>query len=384
MGFGKPLGFLAALVVAFVAACLGKYNFVLKRWQTISKLDKNAFDAVSDLNVHTDIQITYYEPGKMGDILKEWPHGEFRLFRVKPGHDFKFDGTKIRSPVVGKKLNPSCLEDPSVHQCFKKSSFVTGCLFDYNNSVTEEVMMEAGSILTGEGKGYRAAFANLTNKETINMVWDSLNLPFSITSTWFEHSFISNLDQDSITAPFHANGLTDSMAYQVMGKKTWVFLPPPTWVDLMQGTAAAAALFVKRSPPAGSKPEAYVVTTEPGDVLFFPNCWGHSVYTYAGPNLLLNFRKVVPSNFLRHPEIYFSVIFEHFVTKSHDLNVANTNQKVDDEVKQLSRIVPTKKENLRVDAMYSELCVEQDGLGFDRQILGIMDTEVARVKAQGK
>ena len=71
MGFGKPLGFLAALVVAFVAACLGKYNFVLKRWQTISKLDKNAFDAVSDLNVHTDIQITYYEPGKMGDILKE-------------------------------------------------------------------------------------------------------------------------------------------------------------------------------------------------------------------------------------------------------------------------------------------------------------------------
>lgn len=295
---------------------------------------------------------------------------------------FEFDASQIRSPVVGKKLDYACMSDPAVHDCFKRSTLVTNCIFDYNNTSTEEEMVEAGTILSGEGRGYRAAFANLTNKETIKLVWDSLNVPFSLASSRFEHSFISNLEHDAITAPFHANGLTDSMAYQLMGKKTWVFLPADTYVEMMQGTAASSALFVKRSPPVDTKPEAWVVTTIPGDVLFFPNCWGHSVYTYSGPNLLLNFRKIVPMNFLRQPVIWISTVMEYFLTSSHNLDVANTNQAVDEEVKKLSKFVPTKKENIRVNELYQELCTAEGGTEFDSQVLGIMDQEVARIKSK--
>lgn len=309
----------------------------------------------------------------------QWHHNAFHLYRVKPGRTFEFDATKIRSPVVGKKLDYSCTNDPAVHQCYKRSTLVNNCLFDYNNTATEEIMIEAGAILSGDGKGYRAAFANLTNKETIKLVWDSLNVPFSLSSSKFEHSFISNLEYDAITAPFHANGLTDSMAYQLLGKKTWVFLPANTWVEMMQGTAAAAALFVKRAPPADTKPEAYVITTVPGDVLFFPNCWGHSVYTYAGPNLLLNFRKIIPMNIIRQPVIWASTILEHFLTRSHIIDEANTNQNVNEDVKKLSNFVPTKKENIRVNGLYAELCTKEGGTGFDNQILGMMDAEVQRV-----
>ena len=298
---------------------------------------------------------------------------------MKEGAKFEFDASQIRSPVVGKKLDYSCMSDPTVHECSKRSTLVNNCIFDYNNSATSEEMIEAGTILSGEGRGYRAAFANLTNKETIKLVWDSLNVPFSLASSRFEHSFISNLEYDAITAPFHANGLTDSMAYQLLGKKTWVFLPADTWVEMMQGTAAAAALFVKRAPPADTKPEAWVVTTVPGDVLFFPNCWGHSVYTYAGPNLLLNFRKIIPMNIIRQPVIWISTIMEYILTASYKLDVANTNQNVDEEVKKLSKFVPTKKENIRVNDLYAEMCTKEGGTGLDAQILGFMDAEVKRV-----
>lgn len=276
------------------------------------------------------------------------------------------------------------MSDPTVHDCLKRSTLVNNCIFDYNNTSTEEEIIEAGDILSGARKGYRAAFANLTNKETIKLVWETLNVPFSLASSRFEHSFISNLEFDAITAPFHANGLTDSMAYQLLGSKTWIFLPANTYVEMMQATAASSALFVKRSPPAGASPEAWVVTTVPGDVLFFPNCWGHSVYTYAGPNLLLNFRKIVPMNFIRQPVIWMSTIAEFFLSSSHKLDEANTNQNVDEEVKKLSKFVPTKKANVRVNGLYEDMCTKEGKTGFDVQILKLIDDEVKRITGESK
>lgn len=72
MGFLKVLSYGLACLVALLAIGLGKYNFVLKRWQSVKKLHRSAFNA-ADFTVHqeSEIPVTYYEPGKLGEVLKE-------------------------------------------------------------------------------------------------------------------------------------------------------------------------------------------------------------------------------------------------------------------------------------------------------------------------
>ena len=59
-----------AAIVVFVAIGLGKYNFVLRRWQNVNSLQKNDF-AKANFDVHqeSEIPVTYYEPGKLGEVL---------------------------------------------------------------------------------------------------------------------------------------------------------------------------------------------------------------------------------------------------------------------------------------------------------------------------
>jgi hypothetical protein len=45
----------------------------------------------------------------------------------------------------------------------------------------------------------------------------------------------------------------------------------------------------------------YRYVSQPGDVLFFAENWGHIVLTKGGPNLMMNFRKLEFKNFLRQP-----------------------------------------------------------------------------------
>ena len=72
MGISKALFYGLAAIVGFVAVCLGKYNFVLRRWASVSALDKNDFQAANfNLHQESEIPTTYYEPGKLGEVLKE-------------------------------------------------------------------------------------------------------------------------------------------------------------------------------------------------------------------------------------------------------------------------------------------------------------------------
>ncbi len=223
--------------------------------------------------------------------MVQWPHSEFHLFRLKEGEEFKFDDNILRSSVAARKLDYDCpgmLET----ECSHESVLTANCIFELNSTVGKEVMIDAHQMLTDDGKGFHVSFANLTNRDSIQKMWNLLNLPFSLDQTNFEHAFISNLVSDQMTAAFHANPITDSMAVQLVGKKTWLFLPSDTYLRHMKSTFAGSALLPKRAPPPGSHPEVYVITTQPGDVLFFPESWGHAVYTYEGPNLLMNYRKV--------------------------------------------------------------------------------------------
>lgn len=267
------LRYFLACIVAILAGTIYQYIVVLQRWRYVDSLPWENFN-VADFQVkHLDqIQTTYYSVGKLGDVLNEvivniwkpshfisvlqWPHSQFRLFRVKEGETFEFDNDLLRSPTSARKLDYECT-GARQSECVRESVLVPNCIFELNATVGTEVMIEANQMLTPEGKGYHVSFANLTNRESIQKMWDLLHLPFSLDQTNFEHAFISNLVSDQMTASFHANPITDSMGVQLVGKKTWLFLPSDTYLSLMKSTFAGSALFPKQAPPVGSKPEVW-------------------------------------------------------------------------------------------------------------------------------
>jgi hypothetical protein len=204
--------------------------------------------------------------------MLQWPHSQFRLFRIKEGEKFEFDNDILRSPTSARQLDYSCTGARET-DCVRESVLVPNCIFELNATVGTEVMIDAHQMLTPEGKGYHVSFANLTNRESIQKMWDLLNLPFSLDQTNFEHAFISNLVSDQMTASFHANPITDSMGVQLVGKKTWLFLPSETYLSLMRSTFAGSALFPKQAPPAGSKPEVC-------SIQFTYSNMAHSHFTY--------------------------------------------------------------------------------------------------------
>jgi hypothetical protein len=68
----KFLFYAVASLVALLAIGLGKYAFVLKRWQNVDHLTKGDFKN-ANFNIHqeSDISTTYYEPGKLGEVLQK-------------------------------------------------------------------------------------------------------------------------------------------------------------------------------------------------------------------------------------------------------------------------------------------------------------------------
>jgi len=376
MGVFKTFG---VSVLLGIVAALFQYFVVYERWKNVRSLDRNDFARNPNWKVYQDSEIktVYYEVDKLGEVLKEWQHGEFILYRLKESEKAKynFDPVKeLKSDVVARKLDLGCKNT----EASKFSTMLTNCLFDMKFQNGKEEIIPAPMLLTEEGSGYSASFANFTNKDTVSNLWNLLKVPFSPRgkAVSFEQAFISNLKQPRITAPFHANPLTDSVAIQYQGSKTWLFLPPPTYVSMMKSTFAGSALFPKRSPNLEDKPEVYIYTSQPGDVLFFPESWGHTVYTYPGANVMFNFRQMYSGNFLHQPVIWVSAVIEHLIgVKGNDWT-----QK-DEDIRKIQKIVPQKGENVRVQEMYKSMCGEEQKhkTDFDKQMLDLIRKEVERV-----
>ena len=282
------------------------------------------------------------------------------------GHDLpEFDADLLNSTVTARKLDPQCT-GKRLHPCSKGTAMLQHCMFDLNMTKADEETIDARHVVTGELSGYQVAFGNLNNRNIPLDLWEYLKLPFSIKTSQFEHSFITNLEEGAITAGLHANPLTHSMAVQFVGRKTWLFVPATTFVDLLRGTFAGSQL-IKNSVPKGKQGEVYVYTSQPGDVIFFPESWGHSVYTYPGPNLMLNFRSLHITNFLRQPIIWLSALFETVVYR---IAALKTMEKLDTN--------PYKRpEYMRILQMYVDMC--EEGLtGFDQQMTNLLQEEAAK------
>lgn len=256
----------------------------------------------------------------------------------------------------------------------------TNCVFDLNNTHGIEDVIPVPKILSPEGRGWHASFATMESHGVVRKLWDSMKFPFSVDSTNFEHAFISHLPQDGITAAFHANPATDSMAVTFEGHKTWLFLPSYVYRDMMDAHFGASSIFLTRAPPKNSKPEVFIYTSQPGDVLFFPEAWGHAVHTYAGPNFMINYRKMWLGNILHQPLTWVSAIFFNTFFK---YSVTNKNPVAADIIKKKAfSAVPTKELNVKIVDLFTNLCKENNGrVGFDNQMVELIENEVKRFKA---
>jgi len=230
----------------------------------------------------TEIPTTYYSVGKVSDILKEWD-GRFHLYRVNPKEKFNFDFHQLNSKVRAKAFLDKCKwESTLCSPCFDSKKMVT-------EVSTETIFNESG---------YYASFAKVSD-EAVKYLWDSMNLPFTANVAQLEHAFIANLKTDTITAGIHANPMTYSMGIQFIGRKTWLFWDHDVYLNDMRAIPAAPILIPRQAP--GRPYPLYVYTSEPGDILFFPESYAHVVLTHSGPNVLVNYRKFFPMNLFRQP-----------------------------------------------------------------------------------
>jgi hypothetical protein len=300
------------------------------------------------------------------------------LYRVKPGSKFTWEKDLLNSDILARKLDYSCLERKE-NECNKFSVLSTNCVFDLNNTQGVEEIISAPKILTSEGRGWHASFASMQNQQVVRNLWNSLKIPIDVGKTNFEHAFLSHLPEDGITAAFHANPATDSLAVTFEGHKTWLFLPSHVYRDQMNAHFGASSVFMTRAPPREFPAEVYVYTSEPGDLLFFPECWGHSVYTYKGPNFMVNYRWMWAGNILHQPLTWMSAIFFNLLFK---YTVTNKNPVAADLVtKKAFSAVPTKALNVKIVGMFAEMCEKEGGLtDFDKQMIDVMQTGVSRFK----
>jgi hypothetical protein len=135
-------------------------------------------------------------------------------------------------------------------------------------------------------------------------------------------------------------------------------------------------LVPQKAPDAGPEDmEVYVYTSQPGDVLFFQESWGHLVYTHKGPSLMINYRNMIPKNVLRQPVTFFHALLNHLF-----LGIASNNNKV-------TNTWPDKSISFAqqcTQKLYAAVCPppgSQPETSFDRELIKFLHSRVDKFDA---
>ena len=161
-----------------------------------------------------------------------------------------------------------------------------------------------------------------------------------------------------------------SLQLQFVGKKTWLFFPADTYITHMGAVPAAPILLPRQSPKVPF--DLYVYTSQPGDVLFFPESWAHVVLTYEGPNVMVNYRDFNVLNVLRQPFTWLtaSLNMAIFPEQVHSGGVVAGGERQ-------NAAVPEKKLNFDTYTRLNEMC--SGGLTeFDSQMMKVLREEQAK------
>ena len=116
-------------------------------------------------------------------------------------------------------------------------------------------------------------------------------------------NFMSHYNATVVTSPMHS-AMWESFAFQCKGTKVWRFLQP-------QDNYATMSYFLTGftfTQNCNARPDVDARTTEvtvgPGELLYFPPYWAHSVQTTAGLSILMNYRSLdLGSLFWRSPAL---------------------------------------------------------------------------------
>jgi hypothetical protein len=90
---------------------------------------------------------------------------------------------------------------------------------------TLQKIVNVSSITKRSSSDSYATFAKLEDTISNEYLFKQMNWSgVDIAKVNIEHAFISNFEEDTMTAQIHANCMTSSMAIQYIGSKTWLFL----------------------------------------------------------------------------------------------------------------------------------------------------------------
>lgn len=343
---GKLFVAIVVVAIAYVA------EEIHRRHWYYHTLNRDDFQFTPQLIEHT-VPTTYYDEGKLGDVLDKFDD-RFHLYRLKEGQTFEFNTSKIEFPVLAHKV-PKKMRPQS-----------TLCSPPFHIETEEPVEVNTSQIFGQEG--WYASFAKMSRQDAEYM-FNTLKLPMSFQDTEKEHGFISNFDKPLLTSPIHAAPTVLSMAVQLIGSKSWVFVPNKEYEGEF-GFSAVPVASVMRPQRVPKRFNSYLYTSQPGDVLFFPEAWGHIVYTHPGPCVLMNFRNIIPMNFLRQPINFITAIVNAFLFGTPPTAVDNAGQKNEwpavgaDWVKHIGKTID------------KTLCPDGDLTEFDKYMVNYIKTNV--------
>jgi len=130
-------------------------------------------------------------------------------------------------------------------------------------------------------------------------------------------SFASNGETGTITTPNHGHWPTDSVSFQVAGKKIWLLQDPD---DLhfvgsqLVATKEGAVQYSAKRVKSLSRMKYAVV--ERGDALYFPNYALHMVYTLEGMNLMITMNYLnIQKAFHIQPLVTLQMVLSFAVSK---------------------------------------------------------------------
>lgn len=263
-----------------------KHPTSVEEWRSKSKL------------VRADIPITYYKHGELEKVLKGW-HVEngipgFHVYRLSDPENFKinfdtFDDSTVR--VRGVKDIKNC-------------TAISGTMMPLETNCMDKYVMkfvEGKEVLDGFERNVYGSFTKFAD-HTMEYLAEAINFPSKFSQHNFEHGFLANLVTPMVTAPIHCNPMTTNMAVQYVGTKSWFFIA----AEDFQATDGFSSYPAPISDFPGRAPQRDVMNyriydSQPGDVMFFPPGWAHSVITHKGPNIMINFRKFHLKHFLYRP-----------------------------------------------------------------------------------
>eukprot|EP00981_Chlorochromonas_danica_P001442 scaffold300_cov173-Ochromonas_danica.AAC.10 len=274
-GLFTPVNIILVMAVIFCGVVYKEH--CRKSWFVADYLSKEMFP--SRPFVVKEFPTTYYKQGEIGKVLQGWHKGEglkpyLHLYRLNPSETFQFDPSVLTTKVQVEKIMNPC-------DRVAKPNY------------------------------YYSSFAKMDNSNVIVKLVESLGVPgLNPKQMTVEHAFVGNFPEDKVTAFVHANALTSSMAIQYAGKKGWLFFSPDVMRNRenLDSFPGGGAISIPTKGPDGPY-EVYYLDSQPGDIIFFSENWGHAVFTKKGPNFMLTLRKMEIGNVLRRPFDWFNAVY---------------------------------------------------------------------------